>query len=120
MIGLGLPWTPEEAMKRLAGVRAPWCVVGGWALDLWRGHEMRPHMDLEIAILRSDFRVFQAQLIGFKCYVAGSGEVSVLMPGSVPKPDKHWWVLLVHVGQSMEHAPTMVTAVNRFRLHWEQ
>lgn len=30
-------WTPAEVTRRLAGVRAPWYVAAGWALDLFRG-----------------------------------------------------------------------------------
>jgi len=28
------PWTPEQLAQRLKHVSRPWCVVGGWALDL--------------------------------------------------------------------------------------
>ncbi|MGH3656155.1 MAG: nucleotidyltransferase domain-containing protein [Micromonosporaceae bacterium] len=28
----------------------PWCVAAGWALDLFRGEQTRPHEDLEIAV----------------------------------------------------------------------
>jgi len=34
----------------MAGARFPWGVAGGWALDLFRGGQSRPHEDLEIAI----------------------------------------------------------------------
>jgi hypothetical protein len=88
------PWRPDEVMERLAGVGAPWCVAGGWALDLWHGQETRPHEDLEIAILRPDFAVFRAQLSGFRCCVADSGKVSALPTDSAPGSDKHQiWVL---------------------------
>ena len=32
-------WRPEELGRRLRGVEKPWCIVGGWALDLWHGRE---------------------------------------------------------------------------------
>ena len=83
------PWRPDEVKERLAGIGAPWCVAGGWALDLWHGKETRPHDDLEIAILRSDFAVFRAQLSGFRCCVADSGKVSALPTDSAPGSDKH-------------------------------
>jgi hypothetical protein len=72
------PWRPDEAASRLAGVEAPWCVAGGWALDLWRGKETRSHADLEIAILRPQFWVFRARLRDFKFFAVGSGDVSLL------------------------------------------
>lgn len=81
-------------MERLAGIGAPWRVAGGWALDLWQGKEMRPHDDLEIAILRPDFVVFRAQLSGFRCCVADGGKVSGLPMDAAPGSDKHQiWVL---------------------------
>jgi len=36
--------------SRLAGVTAPWCVAGGWAIDLFLGEVTRPHGDIEIAV----------------------------------------------------------------------
>jgi hypothetical protein len=83
------PWQPFEAMKWLAGVQASWCIAGGWALDLWHGKQTRPHVDLEIAILRPHFPLFRSQLADFKCYVASDGKVSALAPGSIPEPGRH-------------------------------
>ena len=88
------PWRPDEAAERLAGVSAPWCVAGGWALDLWRGRQTRPHEDLEVAILRPQFPIFRARLSEFRCCVAGSGEVRELQPEAEPPPQKHQvWIL---------------------------
>ena len=40
---------------------APWFVAGGWALDLFEGANVRPHGDVDIAILRRDqARLFDA------------------------------------------------------------
>src|SRR5262249_13990485 len=88
------PWRPNEAADRLAGVSAPWCVVGGWALDLWHGHQTRHHDDLEIAILRPQLSVFRAHLKEFTCCVAGSGKVDPLQSDAEPPPEKHQvWIL---------------------------
>jgi hypothetical protein len=48
-------WRPEEVAERLDGVSAPWCIVAGWALDLFRGEQSRPHGDLEIAVPTAGF-----------------------------------------------------------------
>lgn len=48
-------WTPDEVARRLSGISAPWCVVGGWALDLFRGEQTREHGDIEIAIPAARF-----------------------------------------------------------------
>jgi hypothetical protein len=42
-------WRPEQIARLLAGVRVPWCVAAGWAIDLCRGAQTREHEDLEIA-----------------------------------------------------------------------
>jgi hypothetical protein len=88
------PWRPHEAAIRLAGIEGTWCVAGGWALDLWRGTETRSHADLEIAILRREFAVFQARLHDFKFFAVGSGDVSPLAADAWAGAEKHQiWVL---------------------------
>ena len=47
------PWDaggPEDITQLLSGVRTPWYVASGWALDLYRGAQTREHEDLEIAV----------------------------------------------------------------------
>ena len=48
-------WSPQEAAARLIGCGAHWCVVGGWAVDLFLGKQTRAHDDLEIAIPPDEF-----------------------------------------------------------------
>jgi hypothetical protein len=87
-------WRPEQAAQHLANVGIDWCVVGGWAIDLWLGRETRPHEDLEIAILRADFAAIRTHLRGFALHSVGDGEVRRLEPEEVPPADKHQnWVL---------------------------
>ena len=89
-----IPWHPDEAMKQLAGVPSSWCVAGGWALDLWLGNQTRPHHDLEIAVLRSDFATFRTRLSRFDFFAAADGKVSVLPSEESPHPQDHQvWVL---------------------------
>lgn len=87
-------WRPEEALVHLAGVGIDWCVVGGWAIDLWLGRETRTHEDLEIAILRDDFASIRKHLGAFDLHSVGDGEVRRLAPHEMPAADKHQnWVL---------------------------
>jgi hypothetical protein len=87
------PWTPWEAAARLEGVKAPWCVVGGWALDLWLGAQRRRHYDLEIAIPRADLPGVREHLSGLQLHAVGDGEVVALSPGEDTPADKHQnWV----------------------------
>ena len=48
---------PEPLRRALAKMRdfpAPWCLAGGWALDLFLGRVTRDHADVELAIFRDD------------------------------------------------------------------
>ena len=45
-----VPWSPADAVARLDGVEAPWCVAAGWAIDLFLGGVPREHEDLELAV----------------------------------------------------------------------
>jgi len=77
-------WTPGELACRLSGISRPWCVVGGWALDLWHGSETRAHDDLEFTILRSDFPVFRAAFRGLRLHAVGDGRVEPLAQNEAP------------------------------------
>ncbi|HEX2561557.1 nucleotidyltransferase domain-containing protein [Phenylobacterium sp.] len=87
-------WTPAEAAEKLSGLEAPWCVVGGWAIDLFLGRETRSHGDLEIAIAKSDLPEVRAHLAEYRFHAAGDGEVRALSPGELPPSHMHQtWVL---------------------------
>lgn len=43
---------PLEAAAAMIGFRRPWCVAGGWAIDLWLGQVTRAHADVDLAVLR--------------------------------------------------------------------
>ncbi|SDF74094.1 hypothetical protein SAMN05216553_10350 [Lentzea fradiae] len=68
-------WRPEEVAARLKDVRTRWYVAGGWALDLFRGGQSRPHKDLEIAVPAGGFAEIRACFPGFVFDVASSGLV---------------------------------------------
>jgi len=80
-------WRPEELGRRLQGIGRPWCIVGGWALDLWHGHETRAHEDLEFTVLREDLATFRAALGDMVFFTAGDGIVAPLADGQEPAPD---------------------------------
>jgi aminoglycoside-2''-adenylyltransferase len=69
-------WEPSEAAHRLAGVKTPWYVAAGWAIDLFLGGKRREHEDLEIAIPAAGLAEFVGALAGFEIYavkVPGKG-----------------------------------------------
>jgi len=88
------PWTPDEVMLLLDGVTAQWCIVGGWAIDLFLGKQTRPHHDLEIAIRREHLPAICRHLAGFVFHTVGGGTVRRLGANDVGSLDLHQhWVL---------------------------
>ncbi|WP_208249693.1 amino acid transporter [Rhizobium sp. T1470] len=77
-------WHPAELAARLSAVSRRWCIVGGWALDLWHGHQTREHEDLEFTILRQDFGIFRDALKGMEFDTAGDGVVEYLPADEEP------------------------------------
>ena len=80
-------WTPAELSCRLSGVSKSWCVVGGWALDLWSGAKRREHEDLEFTILREDLSVFRDALNDVEFYAVSDGELQHLTADQEPQAD---------------------------------
>ena len=81
------PWTPTDLFKQLAHVERPWCIVGGWALDVWQGQQTRTHEDLEFTILREDFPVFREALGPLDFYAVKGGVFELLESNCEPAAD---------------------------------
>lgn len=45
---------PRNVAQIMARFDRPWCIAGGWSVDLFVGHETRTHADVEIAVLFQD------------------------------------------------------------------
>jgi hypothetical protein len=84
-------WHPTELGRRLSGIAQPWCIAGGWALDLWHGHQTRDHEDLEFTVLREGVAAFRQALTGMDFYTAGDGIVEHLPDGDEP-PAAIWQI----------------------------
>ncbi|HEY7400098.1 MAG TPA: hypothetical protein VH989_04270 [Actinomycetota bacterium] len=67
-------WHPAEAAHLLEGVRAPWYVAAGWALDLFVGEQRREHEDLEVAVPAARFDEIADALRGYELFVPGRNE----------------------------------------------
>lgn len=61
--------------QRLGGVGTPWCVAAGWALDLFRGTQTRPHGDIEIAIPAAGFPQVRMRFPGYVFDAVSSGRI---------------------------------------------
>jgi hypothetical protein len=66
-------WHPAETARRLRGVDAPWAVIAGWSLDLFRDEQTREHEDLEIGIPEDAFQAVRDALADLEVYAVVDG-----------------------------------------------
>lgn len=71
---IAVPCGLDAALSLMHGFQLPWCVAGGWALDLFLGHPTRPHADVEIAIFRDDQGAIKAHLAGWQFFKMVGGK----------------------------------------------
>jgi hypothetical protein len=84
------PLTPQGVSALIDRISVPWCIVGGWAIDLFLDAETRTHADIEIEILRSDFDAVRRRLKShFHFFAAGSGNLTPLDIMEKPALDIH-------------------------------
>lgn len=72
---------------------APWFVCGGWAIDLFVGHQTRQHSDLEIGIFRDDQKAIRET---FADWNLGKVVDAAERPAIVPWYDGEWLTLPIH------------------------
>lgn len=53
----------------------PWCIAGGWAIDLFFGNMTREHHDIEILALREDQHHLQKYLAGYSFQKVKDGQI---------------------------------------------
>ena len=82
-------WSPVDVAARMEGLDAFWCVVAGWAIDLFLGGQKRPHEDLEIEVLRDDFPAVRRQLGELLFCDAYPGELRAFAADEVPVEGHH-------------------------------
>jgi len=66
-------WSPiplSELAALFAGLREPWWIAGGWAIDLFVGRTTRAHSDVDVQINRDDQLAFQAALATWDLHAA--------------------------------------------------
>lgn len=56
---------PEVVGALMRGFHAPWCIAGGWALDLFLGRETRSHADVDVALFRGDQFLLRQHFAGW-------------------------------------------------------
>jgi len=57
-----------------------WGIAGGWAIDLFVGRHLRPHADIDVAILRDDQASLRDRLSGARIEKAVDGELVLWDP----------------------------------------
>jgi hypothetical protein len=83
------PWTPDELSARLRPFGLDWYVVGGWALDLWHGHQTRAHHDLEFAVPLGQVDQARKALSDLTFFAAKAGALTHLAASALV-PDDVW------------------------------
>jgi hypothetical protein len=85
-------WHPRALAQRLAGVTFPWCVAGGWAIDLFLGEQTREHGDLEIALPHDSFEQLGPLLPELDFYVPqGQGTLAPMSPATLAGESHQTW-----------------------------
>lgn len=70
----------------------PWWIAGGYAIELAVGHELRPHSDLDVLVLRRDQALVRDLLADWDLYVAdppGQGRLRPWPYGEALRPTLH-------------------------------
>jgi aminoglycoside-2''-adenylyltransferase len=76
----------------LKAADCPWWIAGGYAIELAIGHELRPHGDLDVLVLRRDQARAQECLAGWDLHVAdppGTGQLRAWGVGEVLQEPLH-------------------------------
>lgn len=85
-------WEPlslAEVKQLLGPVSAPWWIAGGYALDMFIGHETRKHVDVDVSVLRRDQQAFRDALGKWDVRIAHAGEFIPWKRGETLKPEHH-------------------------------
>lgn len=76
------PISPKEAAALFHAADFPWWIAGGWAIELFVQHAVRPHDDTDIGILRSDQASLHTLLFGWELWAAdGPDHLRRWLPG---------------------------------------
>jgi len=95
-----LPLTPEDVRRLMADFPHAWWIAGGWAIDLFLGHQTREHADMDVAILRGAEPALRTHFSNWDIEVAHDGALedwdgAVLQPPrdqffARPTSDRPW------------------------------
>ena len=66
-----------------------WCIAGGWAIDLFLGHQTREHADVDVLVFRDDLQHLQSFLADWELFGASAGALTVWEVDSVLSSAMH-------------------------------
>lgn len=92
---------PCRVTRVMRGLARPWCIAGGWALDLFLGTVSREHGDVDVALFREDQGALRQHLSGWTLRKAEDGALSDWREGESLQPPVHE-VHATRVGLRME------------------
>jgi hypothetical protein len=79
------PIAPHDIAEELKNVSFSWWICGGWALELFTGHEIREHHDMDLAIFRKDQQMLREQLPDWEFKIALNGVLHEWGEGEMDK-----------------------------------
>lgn len=82
-------WSPNELFDRIGRFSRSWYLVGGWALDIWHGHQTRNHEDLEFCVLPEKIDRCRKKLSELEFFSVVESNL-VHLPSSEPAPVDLW------------------------------
>lgn len=85
----------EAALTRVRsimdGFRPPWWLAGGWAVDATAATSSRPHLDLDVAVLRRDMPSLRRHLAAWDVRLARDGQLLDWDGQSLSAADHQVW-----------------------------
>lgn len=66
------PWSPQDVATFFASLTVPWWISGGWAIDLFLGRQTRPHVDIDVQVLREHQHEIRSRFEGWDIQAAAS------------------------------------------------
>lgn len=78
---------PADVAAWFAEWDGPWAIAGGWAIELFVGHDVREHKDIEVSVARSDVAQLHDVLVGWEFFIPSPGKFVPWPVGHVPAAD---------------------------------
>ncbi|WP_405607205.1 amino acid transporter [Streptomyces sp. NBC_01511] len=89
-LGRWEPAPPAEVVRLFSGLRCPWWIAGGYAIEFAVGHAFRSHGDIDVLLLRRDQLAAQRALAGWEWWAADPpGTLRPWAAGEILPPGVH-------------------------------